>query len=174
MYWPEPGIKRHPEKRWRKPDRIFFGFGACHILGGVFLRTPPVPGFHAERIIPATGFPGSHIFATDGVVSFDFHGYASHRRLLAHYFAGWRKRYPGWEAKVEPVTFDLLDTADLNRHKHLGPDQYFGDPIARAEAFLARIDHKGAYDRARATCIPAPAGDVQISTDRPTQRITDP
>jgi hypothetical protein len=26
------GIKRNPERRWALPDRIFFGFGACHIL----------------------------------------------------------------------------------------------------------------------------------------------
>lgn len=149
MYWPEPGIKRHPLKRWAKPDRIFFGFGACHILAGVYLRQAPLRGFYAERIVPAQGFPGTHIYVTDGVLSFDFHGYALRARLLAHYWRGWQARYPGWQAEIAPVTFDLLDTGALNAHKHLGPDQYPGDVVTRASAFLARISHSSAAEAAR-------------------------
>lgn len=151
MYWPKPGLKRHPMKRWNRPDRIFFGFGACHILAGVYLQNPPLPGFHAERICPAEGLPGTHIYVTDGQICFDFHEYSSRARLWAHYQAGWQARYPGWQAEIRPVTFDLLDTAALNAHKHLGPDQYPGDVVTRARMFLARICHDRAADRARAT-----------------------
>ena len=150
MHWPKPGVKRHPERRWRRPDRIFFGHGACHILAGVYLELAPLPGFHAERIIPAAGFSGAHAYVTDGTITFDHRGYALRERLLAHHARGWSARYPGWQASIELIDFPLLDTAELNRRKMLGPDQYFADPVARAVAYLARIDHPDAARRALA------------------------
>jgi len=44
----------------------------------------------------------------------------------------------------------LLDTADLNRNKMLGPDQYLHDPVPRAERFIARVDHPAASAKALA------------------------
>lgn len=55
MYWPPPGIKRHPERRWNRPDRIFFGHGACHILAGAYLRLFPQTNLQPERITPKVG-----------------------------------------------------------------------------------------------------------------------
>jgi hypothetical protein len=149
MYWPKPGIKRDPLKRWNQPDRVFFGHGACHILAGVFLDLAPLNGFFAERIIPHEGFSGNHIYVTDGSVAFDFHGYSVRDRLVQHHRRGWSDRYPGWDAAIMEVDFPLLDTAELNCRKHLGPDQYFDDPVARARSFLQRVDHKNAYEKAR-------------------------
>ena len=80
------------------------------------------------------------------------HGYSLQENLLAHYWRGWQSRYAGWTATILPVDFPLLETAALNRHKHLGPDQFYSDPIPRARAFVARIDHPRAYQRAQATC----------------------
>ncbi|NJM81358.1 MAG: hypothetical protein HC844_01715 [Tabrizicola sp.] len=137
MYWPIPGIKKHPERRWNQPDRIFFGFGACHILAGVFLEEAPFHGFYGEWIVPIRGFAGTHIYVTNGLISFDFHGYTIRERLLARYGKGHRTRNPAWDAEVVKIDFDLLDTHELNARKHLGPDQYFGDPIPRARAFIA-------------------------------------
>lgn len=148
MYWLKPGIKKDLEKRWRLPDRIFFGRGACHILAGVYLDDPPLSGFRAQRIVPGDGFAGNHIFLTDGIVAFDFHGYSIRDRLLAQHWRGWRKRYPGWSGEVEGVDFPLLDTAALNARKMLGPNQYGYDPVARAKRLLARIDHAAAYRQA--------------------------
>lgn len=155
MYWPKPGLKRYPEKRWNRPDRIFFGFGACHILTGVYLNTSPLPGFFGERIIPQDGFTGSHIYATDGHVAFDYHGYSLLKNLQAHYWRGWSLRYPGWDANIQRVDFPLLDTVELNKRKHLGPDQYFGDPVERARNFIDRIDHNAGYARASQTAKPS-------------------
>jgi len=85
MYVLKHGIKRNPERRWALPDRIFFGYGACHILAGVFLKHRPLKGFHAERIIPAESFAGNHIYVTNGVIAFDYHSYSGRDRLLDHH-----------------------------------------------------------------------------------------
>lgn len=149
MYRLKPGIKQDPVRRWALPDRIFFGHGACHILAGVFLKAPPLDGFHAERIIPGEGFAGNHIFVTDGMIAFDFHGYSARLNLLQHHTSGWaRHSGEGWSCRLERVDFYLLDTGALNARKMLGPDQYHSDAAARARAFLDRIDHRYAAMRA--------------------------
>jgi hypothetical protein len=141
MYILKPGIKQDPAKRWALRDRIFFGNGACHILAGVFLDIAPLSGFHGEWLRPRDGARGNHFYVTNGRLAFDFHGYSLRVRLLEHYRRNWSARFPGWEADTVRVDFDLLDTPSLNRINHQGPDQYFGDPIARAARFIARIDH---------------------------------
>ena len=151
MYQLKPGIKKDPARRWALPDRIFFGNGACAILAGVYLREAPLPDFYAERIIPGEGFAGNHIYVTDGVVAFDYHGYSLRNRLLLHHTMGWMNRYAeGWNCLLERVSFDLLDTDDLNANKMLGPTQYLHDPIARAVGFLDRVNHVRASARVRA------------------------
>ncbi|MBZ9806402.1 MULTISPECIES: hypothetical protein [unclassified Mesorhizobium] len=144
MYVLKHGIKTNPQKRWALPDRIFFGHGACHILAGVFLTHPPLGGFYAERITPGEGFSGNHIYVTNGIVAFDYHGYSSRERLLEHHGKGWASHSAGWHAAITKVDFDLLDTAELNQRKMYGPDQYLYDPVPRASRFLQRIDHAAA------------------------------
>ncbi|KAB2697579.1 hypothetical protein F9K79_17150 [Ochrobactrum sp. Kaboul] len=151
MYTLKPAIKKDPVRRWALPDRIFFGNGACAILAGVFLQEAPLPGFYAERVIPGEGFAGNHIFVTDGVVAFDYHGYTLRNRLLTYHTNGWANRSAeGWNCRLERVAFDLLSRRDLNDNKMLGPDQYLHDPIARAETYLSRVNHAEAAARARA------------------------
>jgi hypothetical protein len=151
MYVLKPGIKRDPERRWALPDRIFFGHGACHILAGAYLQSPPLIGFHAERIIPTHDLPGNHIYVTDGKVVFDFHGYSTRKNLLDHHRKGWSRQYSGWDCIIENVDFDLLDTTELNRRKMLGPDQYVFDPIPRARQFIERVNHRLAAAKAAKT-----------------------
>ena len=149
MYVLKSGIKKDPARRWALPDRIFFGYGACHILAGVYLTDPPLSGFRAERIIPTRGYAGNHIFLSDGVLAFDYHGYCGRANLVAHHRKGWTGLHAGWECTIEPVKFDLLQTSSLNDRKMLGPDQYLHDPIPRARRFLGRIDHITAAATAR-------------------------
>lgn len=151
MYVLKHGIKKDPERRWALPDRIFFGHGACHILAGVFLQRPPLDGFYAERIIPDAGFSGNHIYVTNGVIAFDYHGYCGRERLLAHHGKGWAARNPGWGCTIEDVGFPLLDTPELNQRKMLGPDQYLHDPVPRARRFIGRRDHGEAAEKALRT-----------------------
>ncbi len=149
MYRMKPGVKKDPDLRWALPDRVFFGNGACHILAGVYLRQPPLPGFYAERIIPGEGFAGNHIFVTDGVIAFDYHGYTVRNRLLRYYTNNWAGEYSGgWTCRLERVEFDLLNSSALNARKMLGPNQYKFDPILRAQRYLARIDHRKAAETA--------------------------
>jgi hypothetical protein len=169
MYWLHSAKKKGPDLRWSLPDRIFFGRGACHILAGAYLDAPPMAGFRAERIVPAEGYAGSHVYVTDGTITFDFHGYAVRRRLVDHHGRGWRARYPGWTCSVEPVDFDLLDTAELNARKMLGPGQYLHDALARARRFVAKANHPIAAARAIALaneCIPVIDGEPPLCHSR--------
>jgi len=120
MYKMKSGVKCDPTRRWALPDRAFFGNGACHILAGVFLNRPPLPGFYAERIVPGKGFAGNHIYVTNGTIAFDYHGYSMRLRLLNYHTNGWSNRYlAGWNCSLEHVDFDLLNTSDLNYLKML-------------------------------------------------------
>ncbi|MFE0016535.1 hypothetical protein ACFWXH_16920 [Mesorhizobium sp. NPDC059054] len=145
MYVLKPGIKKDLPRQWALPDRIFFGHGACHILAGVYLEQPPLPGFHAERIVPIGNLAGNHVYTTDGVIVFDYHGYSHRNRLLEHHGRSWSTQHPGWCCEIEKVDFSLLDTAALNARKMRGPDQYLHDAIPRARRFLERIDHANAF-----------------------------
>ena len=150
MYALKAGVKQDPHRRWRLPDRIFFGHGACHTLAGVFLKYPPLAGFYAERIIPADGFGGNHVYVTDGMIAFDHHGYTLRLRLLRYHTNGWARRNgEGWTCRLERVGFALLSTPVLNARKMRGPDQYLCDPIPRARRFIQRIDHTSAAIKAR-------------------------
>lgn len=152
MYVLKTGIKRDPVRRWALPDRVFFGHGACAILAGAYLQRPPFGGFHAERIIPGDGFPGNHIYITDGIIAFDYHSYSLRLNLLRHFTYGWSNTFEtGWTCRIERVDFDLLSTADLNQRKMLGPDQYLEDPISRAAAFIDRIDHARSIAQAKSS-----------------------
>lgn len=150
MYVLKPGVKKDPVRRWALPDRIFFGHGACAILAGVFLQRQPYRGFYAERIVPGDGFAGNHIYVTDGTIAFDCHSYSLRSNLLEYFTNGWSNTYEtDWTCRIENVKFDLLSTTDLNNRKMLGPDQYLGDPMARAAKFIGRIDHSTSVERAK-------------------------
>ncbi|WP_245511355.1 MULTISPECIES: hypothetical protein [unclassified Mesorhizobium] len=88
---------------------------------------------------------------TNGVIAFDYHGYSRRERLLVHHKRGWAAHSAGWHCALERVDFDLLDTAELNRRKMRGPDQYLHDPIPRARHFLRRVDHAEGAARALGT-----------------------
>lgn len=72
---------------------------------------------------------------------FDYRGYVPRDRMLAWFRAAWSEQVPGWSGTIEAVDFELLSTRALNARKMRGPDQYFGDPIARARRFIAGKTH---------------------------------
>ena len=141
MYVLKPEIKHDPARRWALPDRIFYGYGACHILAGVFLERYPDSGYWAVWLKPWEAFHGNHVFVTNGEIAFDHHGYSALDRLVAHHEQGWTCRFTDWRADILDVDFSLLETAELNKRQMRGPGQYFGDVISRTHQYLNRIDH---------------------------------
>ncbi len=141
MFRLKKGIKRNPQKRWELPDRVFFGFGACHILAGTYLEYLARPEFYAVWIKPDSDYYGNHIFVTDGEIAFDYHGYCQYDRLVKHHKKIWVQEHSSWSSTIVIVDFDLLNTASLNLRKMRGPDQYFYNPISRAKSFIDKYDH---------------------------------
>jgi predicted transcriptional regulator len=164
LYRAKPGIKNDPQRFWALPDRVFFGHGACHMLAGVYLQNPPLCGFRAERIIPSDGFWGNHIYVTNGEVAFDYHGYSSRQSLLDHHRKCWTAQFVRWDCVIEPVTFDLLDTAELNQRNMRGPNQYLFDPRPRAQRFINRVKHDQAAARASKTLKSSQRREAQLKT----------
>jgi hypothetical protein len=102
-------------------------------------------------VIPAGRFLGSHVYLTNGVIAFDYHGYSIRDRLLEHHKRVWSSQYDGWLCAIQRVDFNLLSTADLNKRQMRGPDQYLHDPIPRARKFIEQRDHVIAFAKALAT-----------------------
>jgi hypothetical protein len=143
MYLLRPGIKQDPVKRWNLPDRVFFACGACHILAHAFLEAFPAAGFQPLWLRPKAGYTGNHVFITDGQRAFDYHGYASVHRLLAHYSTRARRYFPGWEADLVAVTTSLVSREESQA---IGmdlrePQQFLHDALPRAHRYLDRFDH---------------------------------
>lgn len=136
MFRPKTNFKNDPEKQWKRPDRIFFGFGACQILAGVFLEITLYENFYGEWINPAKGFRGHHMYATNGVVAFDYHGYSWRKDLVDRYWESQKEIKRNWDARIMRIDFSLLDTTELNARNHRGPDQYFDNPLRRAKQFI--------------------------------------
>lgn len=141
MFILKPNIKQNPVKRWALSDRVFFGHGTCHILAGVYLKTILSPDFHAIWIKPIKDFSGYHIFVTNGDITFDYHGYSTFEKLVAHHRKGWSQQYKDWDCTFERVEFNLLDKTSLNSRKMKSPNQYLHDPILRAERFIKKFEH---------------------------------
>jgi len=150
VYQLKPGIKEDPGRQWALPDRIFFGYGACHILAGVFLKWNRDPTWIALWIKPKEGFRGNHIIVTDGNIAFDYHGYSRLNRLLRHHKKTWIEHAGDWRAEILRVDFSLLDTMALNARNMRGPDQYYGDAVKRSHRFIDRFDHDRLKKRAGA------------------------
>jgi len=94
MFFPKTNVKNDPLRRWHRPDRHFFANGACQVLAFAFLERYPDMGFHARWIKPAAGFTGTHIYVTDGINAFDYHGLTTEQRLLAFSFKRGRRFFP--------------------------------------------------------------------------------
>lgn len=139
MFSPKHNLKSDLEGQWSQSDRIFFGFGACHILVGVFLEETTLKGFYGEWITPTEGHRGTHMYVTNGIIAFDFHGYSFREKLLAKYWRGHQHRDSNWNATIDKIEFSLLDTHELNKRHHRGPNQYFADPIPRARKFINSV-----------------------------------
>jgi hypothetical protein len=127
MFFPKINVKIDPVRRWHRPDRHFFANGACQVLAFAFLERYPDLEFRARWIKPAAGFSGNHIYVTDGINAFDYHGLTTEQRLLALAFRRGRRFFPGWDAALVDLPADVLISEQRSR-------QIEGSLAARAEA----------------------------------------
>ena len=127
---------------WRRFDRSFFAAGACHVLAHEFLRRPQAGEFRPFMIVPEDGFRGSHVFASNGSVVFDYHGWSQHTQFVEHYFRKINRMFPGWRGALADISSDFwtqkwfTDTGSRQLH------QYFVDPTQRANLFIDRYLHR--------------------------------
>lgn len=136
-------MKNDPVRRWHRPDRHFFANGACHVLAFAFLERFPDMRFQARWIKPAAGFTGNHIYVTDGINAFDYHGVTTEQRLLAFVFKRGRRFFPGWDATLVDLPTDAL-VSELRSRQIEGlwlrePKQFLHDALPRARNFLDRF-----------------------------------
>jgi hypothetical protein len=143
MFFPKIGVKNDPVRRWHRPDRHFFADGACQVLAFAFLERYPNMGFHARWIQPATGFSGNHIYVTDGVNAFDYHGLTTEQYLLDFAFRRGQRFFPGWSATLVDLPTDILVSERRSRQIEglwlREPKQFLYDALPRARSFLDRF-----------------------------------
>jgi hypothetical protein len=163
MFIPGVDVKNDPIRRWHRPDRHFFANGACQVLAFAFLEQYPDSGFHARWIKPADGFTGNHIYVTDGINAFDYHGLTTEQRLLSLAFRRCRRFFPGWDATVVDLPTEVLISE--HRSKQINglwlrePKQFLHDALPRARAFLAKYGNlRARFLTASASCTSPGAG----------------
>jgi hypothetical protein len=143
VFFPKINVKDDPFRRWHRPDRHFFANGACQVLAFAFLESYPDFGFRARWIKPAAGFTGNHIYVTDGVNAFDYHGLTTEQRLLAFGFARARRFFPGWDATLLDLPTDVLISEQRSRQIEglwlREPKQFLHDALPRARNFLDKF-----------------------------------
>jgi hypothetical protein len=143
MFFPKINVKNDPFRRWHRPDRHFFANGACQVLAYAFLERYPDLDFHARWIKPAAGFSGNHIYVTDGINAFDYHGVTTEQRLLAFGFKRGRRFFPGWDATLVDLPAEVLVSEQRSRQIDglwlREPGQFLHDALPRAQNFLDRF-----------------------------------
>ena len=140
MFFPRINVKDDPVRRWHRPDRHFFANGACQVLAFAFLERYPDLEFRARWIKPAAGFSGNHIYVTDGINAFDYHGLSTEQRLLSLVFRRGRRFFPGWDAALVDLPADVLISEHRSRQIEglwlREPKQFLHDALPRAHNFL--------------------------------------
>jgi hypothetical protein len=147
MYIIDPAVKNDPVMRWALPDRVFFACGACHILAFSFLARYPHSGFKPIWIKPRKGYTGNHIFVSNDVTAFDYHGYSDARKLMAHTQTKAARWWPGWTAELIELPPDVL-VCEMKSKQYDGlwlrePGQFLHDALPRARAYLTRFRAPG-------------------------------
>jgi hypothetical protein len=162
MFFPKTNVKNDPIRRWYRPDRHFFANGACQVLAFAFLEHYPDLGFSARWIKPAAGFTGNHIYVTDGINAFDYHGLTTEQRLLTFGFKRARRFFPGWDATLVDLPADVL-ISEQRSHEIEGlflrePEQFLHDALPRARKFLGKFGDIRRHLTASASCTSRDAG----------------
>lgn len=148
MYQPSLIFERTPEERsdpfksWARSDQAFFASGACHILADLFVQLHQREGFRMIYLRPPQGFPGNHVYASNGVWAFDHNGWTKESELLRVTELAYKQKYPGWKytrLTIEPGSDALEKFCKANNHRL--PWQFAYLPWERAYGYIKRFDN---------------------------------
>ncbi len=132
------------------------------MLAFAFLERYPDLGFRARWIKPAAGFTGNHIYVTDGINAFDYHGLTTEQRLLTFGFTRMRRFFPGWDATLVDLPTDVLVSEQRSREIEglwlREPKQFLYDAVPRARSFLDKFGDIRRQITASAFCTSPDAG----------------
>jgi hypothetical protein len=133
--------KRDIFKSWARADQPFFAAGACHILAELFIQLHHSEGFKMIYIKPYEGFPGNHVYASNGEWAFDYNGWTKENSLLKATEKAYKDKYPGWgyERHVIEPAIDSLERF-CKENYHCLPWQYAHLPWERAYTYIAKFD----------------------------------
>jgi hypothetical protein len=144
MYRPSFDFDRTPEEKrdifkfWEREDRPFFAAGACHILAALFVQLHQHENYYMVFVKPAAGFPGTHVYATNGTWAFDHNGWTKEKDLIRLTKEAYASKYPGWSCQlitIENSTTALEDFCKANDHRL--PWQYAHLPWERAYTYIS-------------------------------------
>lgn len=147
MYKPSLYFDRTDEEKrdtfasWARSDQAFFAAGACHILADVFVQLHQHEGYKMVYTKPGAGFPGNHVYASNGTWAFDHNGWTKEDELLATTKQAYQAKYPGWRYQrivIEPSVTALEDFCKANNHRL--PWQFAHLPWERAHKYIATFE----------------------------------
>lgn len=135
IYARTPEEKLDVFKAWNRPDKAFFAAGACHILAHLFYWMHREEGFKVIFIKPDKGFPGTHMFASDGTWAFDFNGWTLEKELLDTYVNAYSGHHKGWDYTKVVLGNGLLESME----GHLPPQFFPYSPWERAYHYIQQF-----------------------------------
>lgn len=124
---------------FNRPDRPFFAAGACHILAQAFLDVVATDDWVASLIAPREGFRGTHVYVSNGIYTFDYHGFTASDRYQEHCFTKMNRLFPGWMADVLELHVSPVSEEFCSQYNLRMPEQFYADPRPRAIAFVRRF-----------------------------------
>lgn len=129
--------RRDPFISWKRQDQPFFASGACHILAEMFRQLHSGEGYETVYIKPGADRPGTHVYMSDGIWTFDHNGWTKEKELLSTIEVAYEKRYPGWRFGRIVISDDLETFCIKNNHRL--PWQFAFLPWERAYNYIRRF-----------------------------------
>jgi hypothetical protein len=153
MYRPSSDFDRTPEekrdmfKSWARDDRPFFAAGACHILAALFVQLHQHENYYMVFVKPAEGYPGTHVYATDGTWAFDHNGWHKEATLKELMQKAYSEKYPGWQCEFIPIESSTNAFENFcKENNHRLPWQYAYLPWERAYKYIAQFPGKPPHE----------------------------
>lgn len=147
-YKPSLLFDRTPEQKrdifaaWARDDQAFFAAGACHILADLFLQMHQGQGFKMIFIKPVEGFPGAHVYASDGTWAFDHNGWTKEAELVAVTKKAYQAVYPGWKCQKIVIEYSITSLEDFCKaNTHRLPWQFAYLPWERAFNYINKFEN---------------------------------